>query len=705
MDQQQIGKFMAELRKEKEMTQEQFAEKLGVSNRSVSRWETGRCMPDLSLLSFISEELGVSVSELLNGRRMTTEEMIALRDSINGVIELSNQEKEKKTKKINIFLLIGIICLAIVFLHHQFDVLSLVFKEGATGVVIGILTGLGLLFEVLGFYNNNFHEQSSKIRAKRKKIKRCPKCFTIIENKERCPVCDTCLEYTAELLKVDDQGKIPVRRKLIKIWYLYRELLFLCVVLLFQVWAVYRKTENWIVFGIGLFFFVAGSRWLGEKLFKKKRHLRKYLLISSVLLLFGQWYLNPINYRTDSVTITQRDDSLKVISSVAISEKEQVEQIVEFLKNVKKTGIRNTITRYGYGYTKPAGSEYLVWLDKTRFSIYMVPGNESSVCVSVALPFDFELYNESYCLSKEDSKVFLKLFEEADPNDNSFYMSDSLSYIVLGEHSVEVPEGDEKNDSKENIPDKFSTLPEYEYTAEELMCENVYGLMWKPKKEGEMPLIIYAHGFNGDHADGGGYAQVFAKHGIATYCLDFVGGKRHSYSGGDIMDMSPVTEAKDLIKVLETAKTWDFVDQDKIYVFGESLGGLAAVLAAGEQPELMDRLILLYPALDEIAIGKAVFGAEEFIPNEIPISNNLSIGKRFYADLLDIDLEKEIKKFKKPVFLAHGTMDEVVHVQASREAAELYKEVVYCEYEDQGHGFDERGTKRLMNDIYDFLFD
>ena len=68
INQEKIGKFIATLRKEKKkMTQEQFAERLGVSNRSVSRWENGNSMPDLSLLPLISEELGVSVSELLNG--------------------------------------------------------------------------------------------------------------------------------------------------------------------------------------------------------------------------------------------------------------------------------------------------------------------------------------------------------------------------------------------------------------------------------------------------------------------------------------------------------------------------------------------------------------------------------------------------------------------------------------------------------------
>lgn len=69
MNQVNVGKFIASLRKAKNLTQEQFAEILGVNNRSVSRWENGNCMPDLSLLQIISTELDVSVSELLEGKR------------------------------------------------------------------------------------------------------------------------------------------------------------------------------------------------------------------------------------------------------------------------------------------------------------------------------------------------------------------------------------------------------------------------------------------------------------------------------------------------------------------------------------------------------------------------------------------------------------------------------------------------------------
>ena len=67
MDQQKIGKFIQELRKEKNLTQLQLAEKLGVTDRAVSNWETGRRMPDLSLIKLLCDELGITINDLLSG--------------------------------------------------------------------------------------------------------------------------------------------------------------------------------------------------------------------------------------------------------------------------------------------------------------------------------------------------------------------------------------------------------------------------------------------------------------------------------------------------------------------------------------------------------------------------------------------------------------------------------------------------------------
>jgi len=70
MDQKKIGLFLKELRKEKGITQEQLSEKLGVSSRTISRWENGVNMPDFDLVIELANFYDVSIEELLNGERM-----------------------------------------------------------------------------------------------------------------------------------------------------------------------------------------------------------------------------------------------------------------------------------------------------------------------------------------------------------------------------------------------------------------------------------------------------------------------------------------------------------------------------------------------------------------------------------------------------------------------------------------------------------
>ena len=70
MDQKRIGSFISELRKEKNMTQKDLAEKLGVTDRAISKWENGRGMPEVSLMKPLCEALGISINELLSGERI-----------------------------------------------------------------------------------------------------------------------------------------------------------------------------------------------------------------------------------------------------------------------------------------------------------------------------------------------------------------------------------------------------------------------------------------------------------------------------------------------------------------------------------------------------------------------------------------------------------------------------------------------------------
>lgn len=70
MDMQKIGLFLAELRKEKNLTQDELGAQIGVTNKTISRWETGNYLPPVEMLQTLGNTFGVSINEILNGERI-----------------------------------------------------------------------------------------------------------------------------------------------------------------------------------------------------------------------------------------------------------------------------------------------------------------------------------------------------------------------------------------------------------------------------------------------------------------------------------------------------------------------------------------------------------------------------------------------------------------------------------------------------------
>ena len=102
MDTNAVGCFIAELRKQKGYTQKELAEKLAVTDKAISRWETGKGLPDTSLLKPLSDVLGVSVGELLAGRRMDEPE---IKDNADSIILETLQYAKRMSPSIGIVIL------------------------------------------------------------------------------------------------------------------------------------------------------------------------------------------------------------------------------------------------------------------------------------------------------------------------------------------------------------------------------------------------------------------------------------------------------------------------------------------------------------------------------------------------------------------------------------------------------------------------
>ena len=127
MDQKKIGSFLKVLRKEKGLTQEQLAQHLHVSGRTVSRWETGSNMPDISLLIEIAEFYDVSIPEIVSGERKNEAMNEETRETARTLSEYAESEKELLLRKIRIESLLGACALAV---YAALDISGLALKDG-----------------------------------------------------------------------------------------------------------------------------------------------------------------------------------------------------------------------------------------------------------------------------------------------------------------------------------------------------------------------------------------------------------------------------------------------------------------------------------------------------------------------------------------------------------------------------------------------
>lgn len=134
MNQILIGKFIALRRKEKNLTQEQLAEKLGVSNKTISKWETGKCMPDYSIVRNLCEELGITIAELMDGKVSKNNVSSFKEEQILDLMRRTQELEKQKDLQYGIMLIImGVALQALSYAFSGSD-----FKDFLSGLLLGL---------------------------------------------------------------------------------------------------------------------------------------------------------------------------------------------------------------------------------------------------------------------------------------------------------------------------------------------------------------------------------------------------------------------------------------------------------------------------------------------------------------------------------------------------------------------------------------
>ena len=190
MDQAKIGRFIAERRKKAGLTQMQLAEKLNITDRAVSKWETGRAMPDSAIMLELCGILGISVNDLLCGEVVAVENYNM--EMENNLFEMVRQKEESDRHLLMLEWVIGILSLLILFVPIIIGAL-VPMKEWLRLIIVfsGFIPAfVGFLFavkieQVAGYYEcaecghkyvPTFKATTFAMHMGRTRYMRCPKC-------------------------------------------------------------------------------------------------------------------------------------------------------------------------------------------------------------------------------------------------------------------------------------------------------------------------------------------------------------------------------------------------------------------------------------------------------------------------------------------------------------------------------------------------
>lgn len=193
MDQIKIGKFISEKRKDSGLTQMQLAEKLNITDRAVSKWETGKSLPDSSLMLSLCDILGITVNDLLSGEVVTMENYNKEMES--NLLNMVKQKEEADKRLLRIEIVLGVCCI-IPLIAAIIVAFTVPMEEWLKAVIV--LSGLVPLLVATPFAL--FIEQ----KAGYYECKKCGHChvpkyvsvfFAMHVNRTRymrCPKCEKC---------------------------------------------------------------------------------------------------------------------------------------------------------------------------------------------------------------------------------------------------------------------------------------------------------------------------------------------------------------------------------------------------------------------------------------------------------------------------------------------------------------------------------
>ena len=245
---------------------------------------------------------------------------------------------------------------------------------------------------------------------------------------------------------------------------------------------------------------------------------------------------------------------------------------------------------------------------------------------------------------------------------------------------------------------------------------NIFGKFYYPAdfdENRQYPLVIMCHGTDATHAiyEKGQWPMKMAQAGYISYVFDFCGGADNSLSDLTLAELSGETMQSDISAILDHVKALPYCDADKVFIMGQSRGGMMAAMAAGRRPDDYAGLILLYPGLGMVDKMRAAYPDPDAIPDVVEYNGKAVYGKAFAADVYDWDVPETLSQFKGNVIIIHGMADKTVDYSLSVNALENYyaeseSELVLVSGKQSVHAFDAfwaPGQTIAWNAVLDYM--
>lgn len=241
---------------------------------------------------------------------------------------------------------------------------------------------------------------------------------------------------------------------------------------------------------------------------------------------------------------------------------------------------------------------------------------------------------------------------------------------------------------------------------DETIGASIYARVYLPVEgSGPFPTVIMSHGIGGTYENCDPYAKQFAAGGVAAVAFDFCGGGLGSKSDGKMVNMSTLTEWRDLSCVTDAVKQMGFVDTDRLFLLGESMGGFVSAYTAAQRPEDYRAIVLFYPAfvLQDDAWAKFPGGPQD--APEVEVIYGMETGRQSYVDNMSFDIYEVIGNYHGDVLIVHGDADPVVPLRYSERALDVYQSAKLVVIPGASHGYRGADIEKAGTISLDFVLE